>query len=227
MNETTFTVNWTEPAEVNGVLQTYTISTREEGSSSVTEYYNTLATSFSIHELGKQIVKCLIIVHYLTPLTRTATYTPYIVSVAAINGAGIGNFVSIVEFTAEGGKIFPQQFKSYNFVHTVPISHPRDIGSTRLNGTGVRVSWRPLTRSEARGFITNYTITYWRVGSNAANASTITVSGEDASSATIVDLNPNSDYYFTVSAGTVQGVGNVSAAMVIPAQSSDNQCRCN
>ncbi len=89
------------------------------------------------------------------------------------------------------------------------------------------MSWRPLTRSEARGFITNYTITYWRVGSNAANASTITVSGEDASSATIVDLDPNSDYYFTVSAGTVQGVGNVSAAMVIPAQSSEgDQRRC-
>ncbi len=87
------------------------------------------------------------------------------------------------------------------------------------------MSWRPLTRSEARGFITNYTITYWRVGSNAANASTINASGEDASSATIVDLDPNSDYYFTVSAGTVQGVGNVSAAMVIPAQSGD-QCRC-
>ncbi len=88
------------------------------------------------------------------------------------------------------------------------------------------MSWRPLTRSEARGFITNYTITYWRVGSNAANASTITVSGEDDSSATIVDLDPNSDYYFTVSAGTVQGVGNVSAAMVIPAQSSENPRRC-
>ena len=71
----------------------------------------------------------------------------------------------------------------------------------------MRVSWRPLSRSEARGFITNYTITYWRVGSNAANASTITVSGEDASSAIIINLDPNSDYYFTVSTGTVQGVG--------------------
>ena len=95
-------------------------------------------------------------------------------------------------------------------IHTVPPFHPRDIGSTRLNGTAVRVSWRPLSRSEARGFITNYIITYWRVGSNAANASTITVSGEDASSAIIINLNSNSDYYFTVSAGTVQGLGNVS-----------------
>ncbi len=56
MNETTFTVNWIAPAEVNGVLLTYTISTNEEGSSSVVEHYNTLAASFSIHELGKQIV---------------------------------------------------------------------------------------------------------------------------------------------------------------------------
>ncbi len=51
------------------------------------------------------------------------------------------------------------------------------------------MSWRPLSCSEARGFITNYTITYWRVGSNAANAGTITVSGEDASSAIIISLD--------------------------------------
>ena len=143
------------------------------------------------------------------------------VSVAAINGAGAGEPVSVVEFTAEGSKFKQQQFKSYHYIctRTVPLIHPRDIGSTRLNGTAVRVSWRPLSRSEARGFITNYTITYWRVGSNAANASTITVSGEDASSAIIINLDPNSDYYFTVSAGTVQGVGNVSVAMVILPQS--------
>ncbi len=149
------------------------------------------------------------------------------VSVAAINGAGAGEPVSVVEFTAEGSKIFPQQFtESYNFVYIVPLFHPRDISSTRLNGTAVRVSWRPLSRSEARGFITNYTITYWRVGSNAANASTITVSGKDASSALIINLDPNSDYYFTVSAGTVQGVGNVSVAMVIPTQlSGQRMCK--
>ncbi|XP_064396201.1 uncharacterized protein LOC135343155 [Halichondria panicea] len=184
VNKTTLTVNWIEPVKVNGMLQTYTITTKEEGSSSAVTEYNTSATSFSISQL--------------------VPYTPYVVSVAAINGAGAGEPVSVVEFTAEG----------------IPIFHPRDIGSTRLNGTAVRVSWRPLSRSEARGFITNYTITYWRVGSNAANASTITVSGEDASSAIIINLDPNSDYYFTVSAGTVQGVGNVSFAMVILTQSS-------
>ncbi len=86
------------------------------------------------------------------------------------------------------------------------------------------VSWRPPSHSEARGFITNYAITYWRVGSNAANASTITVSGEDASSAIIINLDPNSDYYFTVSAGTVQEVSNVSVAMVISTQLSGSKC---
>ena len=55
MNETTFTVNWIAPVEVNGVLLTYTIRTSEEGSSSADTEYNTLATSFSIHELGKLI----------------------------------------------------------------------------------------------------------------------------------------------------------------------------
>ena len=148
------------------------------------------------------------------------------VSVAPSNGAGFGEPVSVVEFTAEGSKSFSCNNSNLIilYTHTVPLFHPRDIGSTRLNGTAVVVSWRPLSRSEARGFITNYTITYWRVGFNAANASTITVSGEDASSAIIINLNPNSDYYFTVSASTVQGVGNVSVAMVISTQSSGSKC---
>ncbi len=37
---------------------------------------------------------------------RTAPYTPYMVSVTAINGAGIGKAASVVQFTAEGGKSF-------------------------------------------------------------------------------------------------------------------------
>ena len=78
-------------------------------------------------------------------------------------------------------------------------------------------------KSENSAWDRGYTITYWRVGSNAANAGTITVSGEDASSAIIINLDPNSDYYFTVSAGTVQGVGNVSVAMVIPTQSGNQR----
>ncbi len=53
VKETTFTVNWVAPAEVNGVLLTYTIRTNEEESSSADTEYNTVATSFSIHELGK------------------------------------------------------------------------------------------------------------------------------------------------------------------------------
>ncbi len=53
--------------------------------------------------------------HHLPP--PTVPYTPYVVSVAAINGAGAGEPVSVVEFTAEGSKIKQQQFKSYNFIH--------------------------------------------------------------------------------------------------------------
>ncbi len=38
----------------------------------------------------------------------TVPYTPYVVSVAAINGVGIGEFfASVVQFTAEGSKVFP------------------------------------------------------------------------------------------------------------------------
>ena len=106
MNKTTLTVNWIEPVKVNGMLQTYTITTREEGNNSSDTDFNTSATSFSISQLGTVPVNG-IIENCITPPLPTVPYTPYVVSVAAINGAGAGEPVSVVEFTAEGSKVFP------------------------------------------------------------------------------------------------------------------------
>ena len=105
MNETTFTVNWIEPAEVNGVLLTYTIAVNEEESSSAdTKHYNTLATSFSIHELGNQIF------NNLYSASLPSTYSP-LYSLCGISGCHQWSrywkfFASVVQFTAEGSKVF-------------------------------------------------------------------------------------------------------------------------
>ncbi len=99
-------------------------------------------------------------------------------------------------------------------MHAVPISHPRDIEIQRISDTIVQLSWTPLTRSEARGFITNYTVVYWIADSSDSKRSTVTVEGN---SVNITDLDPGSAYMFTVSASTVQGASKQSAIMMIPA----------
>ena len=98
--------------------------------------------------------------------------------------------------------------------HTVPVSHPRDITVTRVSPTSANVSWTPLTLSEARGFITEYNITYWREGSDSANGMTIRVAGNE-SSVIINYLDADLNYFFTVSVGTVEGASNVSEAIII------------
>ena len=104
--------------------------------------------------------------------------------------------------------------------HTAPVSHPCDITVTRVSSTSAIVSWTPLTLSEARGFVTEYSVTYWREGSDSANGVTVRVPGNE-SSVIVNNLDADSNYLFTVSAGTVEGASNVSDTIVF--QGARNQ----
>ncbi len=95
----------------------------------------------------------------------------------------------------------------------VPTSRPQNIETQRINSTVVLLSWTPLSRIEARGFITNYTVSYWRVGSSADEAMTRVV--EEGNSVIISNLDPGADYMFTVSASTVQGTSNKREPIII------------
>ena len=106
--------------------------------------------------------------------------------------------------------------------HTAPVSHPRDITVTRVSPTSAIVSWTPLTLSEARGFVTEYNVTYWR--SDSVSGVTVRVPGNE-SSVVISNLDADSDYLFTVSVGTAEGASNVSDAIII--QREGNQIEGN
>ena len=70
------------------------------------------------------------------------------------------------------------------------------------------VSWTPLTLSEARGFITSYTVFYSPQVSRIKQEPNIlqkTVSG-DISQTTIDDLDPNTAYFVQMSANTKTGI---------------------
>ena len=76
------------------------------------------------------------------------------------------------------------------------------------------VSWTPLTLVEARGFITDYEISYWTVGSDGLDIMSIQVSG-DSNSTLITRLDPRSEYYITVSVSTIVGKSNISTPIVL------------
>ena len=131
----------------------------------------------------------------------------------------MGETQTVTEFTVEGGEyLFFTAIvyvrNNHAHIHPVPISHPREIFVTRVSATSANVSWTPLTLSEARGFITEYNISYWREGDDSANAMIRRVPGNQ-SSVIIETLDAESNYYFTVSVGTVQGASNVSEAIII------------
>ena len=80
------------------------------------------------------------------------------------------------------------------------------------------VSWIPLTLSEARGFITSYTVFYSpQVSRTKQEPNTMqkTVSG-DVNQTTIDDLDPNTAYDVQMSANTNGGVSALSEVISVP-----------
>ena len=56
-----------------------------------------------------------------------------------------------------------------------PSTHPRDVVLNRISGERAVISWTPLTLIEARGFITNYEISYWTVVSDGLDKMSVQV----------------------------------------------------
>ena len=87
----------------------------------------------------------------------------------------------------------------------------------RISGSMMRVSWTSLTLTEARGFITHYTVAYFPLssGSNQEEFSILyqTLS-KDSSEATIEGLDGYSAYVVQVSASTAAGDGDYSGAII-------------
>ena len=135
---------------------------------------------------------------------------PYNVSVAALNGAGPGEFTAFIHFTRE----------------LVPSVTPKNVAIFRPSPTVMVVSWIPLTYSEARGFISNYTVAYTPLTSNrrrrkrqALDTMTVTIPGMNINTTRIEGLDPNTDYIVLVSATNGVGKSDLSNPFLVT-------CRC-
>ena len=106
----------------------------------------------------------------------------------------------------------------YLFVATVPSMAPMGVNVTRTSATVMVVSWIPLSYSEARGFISHYTVAYSPLTSGRKRQSAVTiserVSGMNANNTVIQDLASNVEYIVLVSATNGAGTIQSSAARV-------------
>ena len=106
-------------------------------------------------------------------------------------------------------------FFSNIFYISGPSIAPKNVTISRPSPTVMMVSWIPLTLSEARGFISHYTVTYTPLTSNgrkrqAPDTMTVTIPGMDANTARIEGLDPNTDYTVQVSATNGAGTSKQS-----------------
>ena len=104
-----------------------------------------------------------------------------------------------------------------NYLYVVPDTAPKNVGIDRPTPNIMLVSWTPLTLSEARGFVTFYTVAYTPVlNSRRRQVSQDTMYmnvSADSSSVTVVGLDGSRAYSVQVLAGTRAGQGELSEAL--------------
>ena len=107
---------------------------------------------------------------------------------------------------------------------TLPLSNPlapavapRDVQTTRINGTHMNISWELPTLEEARGFIDTITITFTPTSGGLQRKKrqivTVQVPG-NSTSKVIGGLNPDLQYSVTVGTSTSEGAGPEATAVV-------------
>ena len=105
----------------------------------------------------------------------------------------------------------------YALCYLVPPVSPSNIKVERIDsGTKLRISWDPLTPEQARGFITNYTVSYRKKSEESRKRQILEKIVHSNENSTIIeDLDPNQEYSVSVRADTVAGSGKLSEPVSI------------
>ena len=106
----------------------------------------------------------------------------------------------------------------------------QNVSIMRPSATVLVVSWIPLSYSEARGFISHYTVAYSPLTSGRKRQATDmmnqTVPGMDTNTTRIKGLDANTDYIVQVSATNGAGTSKLSAAVwaTVPVKGMCTSC---
>ena len=102
------------------------------------------------------------------------------------------------------------------YAHVVPRYGPRVTNVTRLSGDSVAVSWVPLSREEARGVITKYTVTVQPANTRRRQERTVTVSVSPSEIMAVVEgLDHTLAYWVSVSASTAAGTSTNNSRVFV------------
>ena len=202
VTDTTITLNWTEPAVPNGVVTGYVI-TVTNGVTGEVFTVNTTDTEFEV--------------------TGLTPYTNYTFTVAAVNGAGVGNASNpVTVLTAEGGVYLSLHTYMYMnvsgiFTHTAydpqcasitVTSAPNVSQSVDITDTTVILNW--TEPAVPNGVVTGYVITV----TNGVTGEVFTVNTTDTEFE-VTGLTPYTNYTFSVAAVNGAGVGNTSNSVTV------------
>ena len=144
---------------------------------------------------------------------------PYNVSIGAINMAGLGAVNANIYFTKELSMIIIAVRKRSQKLYLsflAPSIAPKSVQVSRMSASVMVVSWTPLSLSEARGFITHYTVAYFPHQSSSKRQEPNTMYknvSSDSNQTTIDGLEADIDYGVQVSASTYAGSGDFSPAI--------------
>ena len=104
---------------------------------------------------------------------------------------------------------------------TEPDVSPKNITLLRMSPSVVKVSWRPLSLSEARGHVLSYTIAYTSLSTGTMHE--MTIKPKEGYALNIGGLQEDNSYIVQIWANTVAGPGHPSVAVVAPALSRHQQ----
>ena len=149
--------------------------------------------------------------HIINRILLTATGVPYNVSIVAVSRVGPGEFTVFIHFTRE----------------LVPSIAPKNVTISRPSPTVMVVSWIPLTYSEARGFISHYTVAYTPFRVDGHSLQTLTQTVTDINSARIEGLDPTINYIFLVSVTNGAGRNELSHPILETSEGAVSQCNIN
>ena len=100
------------------------------------------------------------------------------------------------------------------FCFLAPEKGPTIKSITPLNSTALKVTWEKLSLNDSNGIVTNYTVCYQLASSEKVScANNIIVTGEDATTANLIELNEATVYDVAVKAATVEGLGPLGPKM--------------
>ena len=95
---------------------------------------------------------------------------------------------------------------------TEPNAPPADVRGHNRSSTSILVQWGEVPANDQNGIILSYTVTYKALPNGIELTKNVTA---PTTQATLADLTEYTNYSITVFASTAEGVGNVSAAIIV------------